>query len=211
MLIPVNPRWRPIVYPLVMVRPRAREKESQVIAAATALFAARGYVAVTVADVAARAGVGLSTLYLRFPSKEALGNAVLRHCKSAWARATLDDWPAAATPAEQFQTYWTRLHAFARTNAAEATYAERRPVAHTLDDETEALIADLHRRSTVIIRHWVGAGGLQVDVAGALIHGTFWGVYALPVPPRRRAVLLRQASHAVWHCLSAELPEQARR
>jgi AcrR family transcriptional regulator len=187
-----------------MVRPRAPEKDERVIAAATALFAERGYPAVTVADVAARAGVGLSTLYLRFPGKEALGNAVLRHCKSAWARATLDNWPDQAAPAEQFQTYWDRLHAFARAHPAEATYAERRPVAHPLDDDTQALLAELHHRSTLVLRHWVGANRLDVDVAAALIHGTFWTVYALPVPTRRRAALLRQARQAVWRSLSVD-------
>jgi AcrR family transcriptional regulator len=193
-----------------MVRPRAREKEELVIAAATALFAERGYAAVTVADVAARAGVGLSTLYLRFAGKEALGNAVLRHCKSAWARATLDRLPASATPVEQFATYWSRLHNFARTNPAEATYAERRPVAHALDAETEALMVELHRRSTLVLRGWVGPDGLDVDVAGALIHGTFWNVLALPASARRRAALLRQAGDAVWRALSADRPAAAR-
>lgn len=187
-----------------MVRPRAREKEEQVLAAATALFAERGYEAVSVADVAARAGVGLSTLYLRFAGKEALGNAVLRHCKLAWARATLDDWPAEATPAEQFQTYWARLHEFARTRPNEAAYAERRPVAHAIEDGTGELLADLHHRSTGVLRGWVGTGGLDVEVAGALVHGTFWNVYALRVSPRRRAALLRQAGTAVWRALTTE-------
>lgn len=185
-----------------MVRPRAQEKAEQVLAAATALFAERGYEAVSVADVAARAGVGLSTLYLRFAGKEALGNAVLRRCKVAWAQATLDDWPADASPAEQFQIYWARLHEFARTQPEEAAYAERRPVAHSIDDDTAALVTDLHHRSTTLLRRWVGAGGLDVEVAAALIHGTFWNVYVLPVPPRRRAALLRQAGTAVWRALS---------
>jgi AcrR family transcriptional regulator len=185
-----------------MVRPRDRDKEEQVLAAATALFAERGYEAVTVADVAARAGVGLSTLYLRFAGKEALGNAVLRRCKQAWAQATLDDWPAGATPAEQFQTYWARLHDFARTRPDEAAYAERRPVAHALDDATTALLTELHHRSTGVLRGWVGPGGLDVEVAAALIHGTFWNVYSLPVSQRRRTALLRQAGAAVWRALS---------
>jgi TetR/AcrR family transcriptional regulator, repressor of fatR-cypB operon len=138
-----------------MVRPRSQEKAEQILAAATALFAERGYEAVNVADVATRAGVGLSTLYPRFTGKEALGNAVLSHCKLAWAHATLDDWPADAIPAEQFQTYWARLYGFARTQPDEAAYAERRPVAHHIDDDTAALMTDLHRRSTALLRRWV--------------------------------------------------------
>jgi hypothetical protein len=67
---------------------------------------------------------------LRFPSKEALGNAVLRHCKLVWAQTTIDDLPPDASPREQFDTYWTRLATFARTRPDEAAYADRRPVPH---------------------------------------------------------------------------------
>jgi AcrR family transcriptional regulator len=189
-----------------MVRPRVKEKEQQVLLAATALFAERGYTAVTVADVAARAEVGLSTLYLRFPSKEALGNAVVRHCKLTWAQTTLDDLPVDLSPREQFETYWTRLQTFARTRPAEAAYAERRPVPHDLDSETLALMTDLRQRSTQLLRQWLRADGLDVDVAAALIHGTFWNVHSLPVSPRRRSALLRQAGDAVWHAMSATSP-----
>jgi AcrR family transcriptional regulator len=188
-----------------MARPRAKEKEQQVLLAATALFAERGYTTVTVADVAARAGVGLSTLYLRFPSKDALGNAVLRHCKLTWARTTLDNLPADAPPQEQFQVYWTRLQTFARTMPNEAAYAERRPVPHDLDSDTVALMTELGQRSTRLLRGWLHRDGPDVDVAAALIHGTFWNVHALPVSPRRRSALMRQAGHAVWHALSATL------
>lgn len=180
-----------------------KEKEQQVLLAATALFAERGFTAVTVADVAARAGVGLSTLYLRFPSKEALGNAVLRHCKLTWARTTLDDLPVDASPHEQFQTYWSRLQAYARVSPNEAAYAERRPVPHELDTETVALMAELGERSTGLLRRWLRADGIDVEVAAALIHGTFWNVHSLQVAPRRRAALLRQAGQAVWHAMTA--------
>ena len=170
--------------------------------AATALFAERGYTAVTVADVAARAGVGLSTLYLRFPSKEALGNAVLRHCKLTWARTTLDGLPPDASPQEQFRTYWNRLSTYARTMPDEASYAERRPVPHDLDGETVALMTDLRARSSDLLRRWLPADGIDVDVAAALIHGTFWNVHSLQAPPRRHAALMRQAREAVWHAIT---------
>jgi AcrR family transcriptional regulator len=191
-----------------MVRPRVKEKEQQVLLAATALFAERGYTAVTVADVAARAGVGLNTLYLRFPSKEALGNAVLRHCKLTWAQTTLDDLPADTSPREQFHTYWQRLQTFARVTPNEAAYAERRPVPHELDSETLALMTELHNRSTALLRRWLSPDGIHTDVAAALIHGTFWNVHSLPVPPRRRTALLRQAGRAVWHAMTATQPAE---
>jgi AcrR family transcriptional regulator len=185
-----------------MARPRSKEKEQQVLLAATTLFAEHGYQAVTVADVAARAGVGLSTLYLRFPGKEALGNAVLRHCKQTWASATIDGLPLDASPQEQFAAYWNRLQAYARTKPDEAAYAHRRPVPHDLDAETLALMAELGQRSTAILRRWLPADGIDVEVATALIHGTFWDVHCQPVAPRHRSALMRQAGQAVWQALT---------
>jgi len=46
--------------------------ESRVLAAATDLFVANGYLATTLADVAERAGVGARTVYVRFGTKAAL-------------------------------------------------------------------------------------------------------------------------------------------
>ncbi|MGH3876560.1 MAG: TetR/AcrR family transcriptional regulator [Actinophytocola sp.] len=187
-----------------MVRPRSREKDEQILLAATALFAEHGYPLVAVADIAARAGVGLSTLYLRFSSKEALGNAVYQHCKRTWARSTLDKVPAGAPPADQFRAYWDHLHRFAKTHRDEASYAERRPAGHALDAETTALLEELHARSTRLVDSWTvsSADPLSHEVVAALIHGTFWQIYALPVPARRRATLLRQARDTIWNAIT---------
>lgn len=57
--------------PKVAERVRAERRE-QILAAAGACFALRGYHATTMADVAARAGVSKGTPYLYFPSKQAL-------------------------------------------------------------------------------------------------------------------------------------------
>lgn len=88
----------------------------------------------------------------------------------------------------------------------EAAYAERRPVPHDLDGETLALVTELHQRSAQLLRQWLPADGLDLDVAAALIHGTFWNVHSLPVSPRRRSNLLRQAGEAVWHAITATRP-----
>jgi AcrR family transcriptional regulator len=187
-----------------VVRPRSSEKDDQILRAATTLFAEHGYPVVTVADIAKQAQVGLSTVYLRFPGKEALGNAVYRRCKRAWARATLDKVPAGATPAEQFHAYWRHLHTFAKTQPDEWTYAERGPVGHAVDPDTATLLDELHGRSARLLRSWLAAspGRVGPEVAAALIHGTFGQVVTLPVPPRRRAALLRQAGDAVWSAIS---------
>jgi AcrR family transcriptional regulator len=62
-------------------RRRARRKDArpaEIIAAALALFAERGFAATKLEDVAARAGIGKGTIYLYFPTKEDLFRAVVR-------------------------------------------------------------------------------------------------------------------------------------
>lgn len=51
----------------------------RLLAAATAVFAARGFKGATLDDIAARAGVTKGGLYLHFPGKEALFFAVVDH------------------------------------------------------------------------------------------------------------------------------------
>jgi AcrR family transcriptional regulator len=60
---------------------RARRKEArpaEIVEAALALFAERGFAATKLEDVAARAGIGKGTLYLYFSNKEELFRAVVR-------------------------------------------------------------------------------------------------------------------------------------
>ena len=60
--------------------PRTRRKEarpSEIVAAALASFAERGYAATKLEDVAAVAGISKGTIYLYFPTKEHLFRAVV--------------------------------------------------------------------------------------------------------------------------------------
>src|SRR5215471_7056245 len=63
-----QPRWRR----------RKDERPAEIIAAALASFAERGFAATRLDDIARRAGVTRGTLYLYFPSKEELFKAVVR-------------------------------------------------------------------------------------------------------------------------------------
>jgi AcrR family transcriptional regulator len=57
---------------------RKEARPSEILAAALAQFAERGYAATRLDDVARRAGVTKGTLYLYFPNKEELFKAVIR-------------------------------------------------------------------------------------------------------------------------------------
>ncbi len=62
--------------------PRTRRKDArpgEIVAAALASFAERGFAATRLEDVAAAAGISKGTIYLYFPTKEDLFRAVVRH------------------------------------------------------------------------------------------------------------------------------------
>jgi AcrR family transcriptional regulator len=82
---------RPVAAPAVAAGKRARSLEdkdirrSQLIAAAAGLFAQADFDAVTIAQVAARAGVAKGTAYLYFKNKETLFLELLQAELSGWA------------------------------------------------------------------------------------------------------------------------------
>src|SRR5271157_2330429 len=62
-------------------KPRSRRKEArpgEIVAAALASFAERGYAATRLDEVARAAGISKGTIYLYFPTKEDLFRAVVR-------------------------------------------------------------------------------------------------------------------------------------
>ncbi len=79
------------------VRKAAAEREAEILAAATTVFAREGYRSADVQRVADLAGVGKGTVYRYFPTKEALFRAALKRCLdrlracSEAARAGADD------------------------------------------------------------------------------------------------------------------------
>ncbi len=78
-------------------RADARRNEQTLLAAAAALFVASG-VEVPVRDIAARAGVGMGTIYRHFPTRADLIIAVYRHQVEACAEAGPALLASSATP-----------------------------------------------------------------------------------------------------------------
>jgi TetR/AcrR family transcriptional regulator, repressor of fatR-cypB operon len=176
-----------------------------ILAAATELFAARGYANVTVPEVAARSRVGLGTLYLRYPSKEALGNAVFRHCKLTWKEAVLDPWTTKGDAKAQLRDYWARLTRFVEKHPDAARYLETTPLGHPLDPDSQALRDELGRRSAEHVGAWIASGEVRprpIEVVAALVHGTFWHIF-LDAPSDRRRALLSAGREAVWCALAS--------
>ena len=89
------------------IRADARRNEDDVLAAAKELFAAMG-VDATVRDIAAKAGVGVATVYRRFPKRSDLVAAVFRNEVDACAAeaATL----SAAHPPDEALALWLKRY-----------------------------------------------------------------------------------------------------
>jgi AcrR family transcriptional regulator len=79
-------------------RPLAAGRTDAILQAAAELFGEVGYDQLTVQDIAGRAGVGLATLYRRWPTKQALLAEALRHRNDAL------DIELTGTPVEQLET-----------------------------------------------------------------------------------------------------------
>jgi AcrR family transcriptional regulator len=60
-------------------RQRGRDRVAAIIDAAAAVFTEKGYEAATMTEIAARAGAAIGSLYRFFPTKEALGDALIAH------------------------------------------------------------------------------------------------------------------------------------
>jgi AcrR family transcriptional regulator len=60
-------------------RARGRQRVAQLLEAAAAVFAAKGFEGATMTEIAARAGAPIGSLYQFFPAKEALADTLLRN------------------------------------------------------------------------------------------------------------------------------------
>ncbi|NHO34267.1 TetR/AcrR family transcriptional regulator [Acetobacter fallax] len=64
--------------PLQPLRSAGRQRVEELLAAASDLMAERGYEATTMAEIAARAGAKIGSLYRFFPNKEAVADALVQ-------------------------------------------------------------------------------------------------------------------------------------
>lgn len=83
---------------VVPKRKRGHERVALIVDTAIALFAERGYQAVTMTEIAARSGTAIGSLYRFFPTKEVLAAAILDRY-GALLMAELDRIAAAAATA----------------------------------------------------------------------------------------------------------------
>jgi TetR/AcrR family transcriptional regulator, multidrug resistance operon repressor len=90
--------------------------------AAVELIAERGLHSTSVAEVAKRAGVAAGTIYVHYPSKEALVAAAFVEAKDQMAEAAVAELDADAPPLERFVQMWRQMHAHLAGDPAVARF-----------------------------------------------------------------------------------------
>jgi AcrR family transcriptional regulator len=88
-----------------MARGRSEDKRNAILAAATRIFAERGLAAPTAA-ISKEAGVGEGTLFVYFPTKDALINSLYRELKMELADAMMSSFPRRTSVKNRLRHVW---------------------------------------------------------------------------------------------------------
>jgi TetR/AcrR family transcriptional regulator, repressor of fatR-cypB operon len=183
------------------------EKQERIVRAALDLFAERGYYGTNVPMVLERAGVGASSLYRHFSSKEALVNAVFREAKLRLG-AELGGLDLEQPPRALFADFWSRLVAFARRDPLAFRFLELQDHAPYLDAESRALelrvLAPIYLACLDLQRRGVLRGDARPETIIAVVWGAFVGLFKTE---RSHGVLvtdaaLEAAREACWRAFA---------
>ena len=164
-------------------RARGMQRVAELLQAAAAVFAEKGYEASTMTEIAARAGAPIGSLYQFFPVKEALADALVQNYAAILA-ADLQELEA--RPGMDIKTLVERLfgllrgHPRARVAAlplAEARMDERtrrttfrhmlrRHIAAILRAHAPAMSADAARNMALVVLQLMKAASMLSDEEG---------------------------------------------
>lgn len=156
-------------------RPRSADADAAILTAALALLAEHGYAGMTVDGVAAAAGVGKATIYLRYRSKADLATAALAHLRESAPPAATDD-PRADLVA---------LMRVLRHNAEKASVlglvgtclAEEHNTPELLDLFRERTIAPRRAALAAILERAQTAGLLAAGTDVSVVVDLLWGAF----------------------------------
>jgi TetR/AcrR family transcriptional regulator, repressor of fatR-cypB operon len=153
------------------------DKRGRLLGAALALFETRGFDAVAVPEIAAKACVAVGTVYRYFDTKAALVNALYRHWKNEYNEAVLAPLPANATPRQAFAEYWRRMMAFAQTHPSAVRFMDLHHHGAYLDAESRALSRRYASTAERFIAEACEAGAIRA-LDPILVVALMWGAAA---------------------------------
>lgn len=173
-------------------RSDAARNRAALLDAAQRLIARDGIDAVTMAAVAAEAGVGKGTVFRRFTSRQGLMAAVLDHSEASWQAAVLSGPPPLGPGAQPME----RLVAFGRSRL-ELTVAHADLIRHATD-RVGGRSYPAYAFTTLHVRHLLQELGVTGDLP--LLAVAIMAPLELPaLDPRVRAdVALVDRIHRGW-------------
>jgi AcrR family transcriptional regulator len=195
----------------VVSAPRGLDsKRAGVLAAALELFAQRGYHGTSVPEVIARAGVGASTLYRLYPSKEALVNAVFVVAKERLERALSAERADEATlsPRARFCALWGRLGRFARDETTAFHFLELQDHTAYLDGTSRAVELRVLGPIFAACSEFQAVGAFSRAVPPDVIMAFVWGAFVGLLKAERTGYLslddkrLDAACDAAWRAFA---------
>ncbi|MDX5320188.1 MAG: TetR/AcrR family transcriptional regulator [Bacteroidota bacterium] len=130
-----------------MPRPRDQKKVAAVHAAAIRLVIQQGFTGLKMADVAQEAGLATGTVYIYYPSKEALINAIYTEIKREMLELYADFPIAGQSYPEQFKELWIRYFRYCLDAPDKMFFVEQ--FQHSGLIQSEVLEA-LHRDSVML-------------------------------------------------------------
>lgn len=174
-------------------------KRDRLLAAALALFEARGYDGVAVPEIAAAAQVAVGTLYRHFADKDALVNALFRHWQGQLDAIVWSPAPAPLGRRQLLALRWQRLMLFARTNPRALRFLYLHHHAHYLDAESRALVTGEEQAFEAL----APGGRLKPALAAALVWGAAAGLLRYAGDGRLvlDAAAAADAEEALWRAL----------
>jgi len=170
------------------LRADAARNRAAIVAVARDVFAEQGLEAPLEA-IAARAGVGIATLYRRFPTREKLVAAALTEKVAEYAAAA-EEALAEADPWDGFAGFVLRI---CELQAADRGLSDLLSMSLSADEQVEQLRRTANERVVALIGRAKAAGRLRGDFAGEDL------------------VLLLIATAAVIHATRADAPSAWRR
>jgi AcrR family transcriptional regulator len=120
------------------------QQEEAVVRAATRLFTERGFHAVTLADIAAAAGLKRTSLYRYFPDKDHILLAWLRRAVEPLLVRSTEIAAGPGTPPERVRA-WLRLQLDELTDPDHRLFTAIAQTAGALSDDVQAEIGVQHR------------------------------------------------------------------
>lgn len=153
------------------------DKRARLLDAALDLFEVMGFEAVTVPEIAGRAGVAVGTVYRYFETKEALVNALYRHWKAAYNRMVLAPLPTGASARESFSLYWRRMTLFTRNHPKAVRFMDLHHHASYLDAESRAANKTYRDVAEKFIRDARASGAVR-DLDPVMVVALMWGASA---------------------------------